>query len=243
MRGRIPIKSVASYAYHQALVRAEHEKPDNEEAWNLALAHLCEQASVAGPDYEARRRAAWVGMCVLKDWSPVVGRMETIGDSVPVKVSLHDYINGPDRILLQQIAAAWDQLRSIFGDELIVRLSGRSEESGHYLAWNSLALVASDNPTLERELENQLVANPQLRTWSGILLWTMRRRIENPAVILEALLLYLRGSEHPLDDPVTYMLLNPNGWPATRPTARCAGTGRTRKSPGISTRIVGDAGS
>ena len=204
-----PNKSVASYAYHQALVRAEHEKPDNEEAWNLALAHLCEQASVAGPDYEARRRAAWVGMCVLKDWSPVVGRMETIGDSVPVKVSLHDYINGPDRILLQQIAAAWDQLRSIFGDELIVRLSGRSEESGHYLAWNSLALVASDNPTLERELENQLVANPQLRTWSGILLWTMRRRIENPAVILEALLLYLRGSEHPLDDPVTYMLAEP----------------------------------
>ena len=69
-----------------------------------------------GFDHEARRRAAWVGMCVLKDWSPVLDRMETVGDLVPAKAGLYDYLNGPDRVLLHQVAASWEQLRNTFGD-------------------------------------------------------------------------------------------------------------------------------
>ena len=204
-----PNKSVASFAYHQALAKVKQIDPGNGEAWNSALAQLGDQAAAYGPDYEARRRAAWVGMCVLEDWSPVLGRMETIGDSVPVNVSLHDYLNGPDRVLLQQIAAAWEQLRSTFGDELIARLSGRREELGQNLAWNALALVAEEHPTLERELEDKVVANPQLRTWPGIFLWTLRRGAGNSAVVIEDILHFLRGSDYAHDEAIHYLLAEP----------------------------------
>ena len=141
--------------------------------------HLGEQASIVGPDFEARRRAAWVGMCVLTDWSPVVERTETTDDSTLVTVSLYDYLNGPDRVLLQQISTAWERLRSTFGEEVITRLSGRFRESGQDAAWNWLALVASENPTLERELERELTTNVHVRSSSGILLWVARRRNES----------------------------------------------------------------
>ena len=203
-----PNKSVASLAYHQALIKI-YEEPGNEEAWNLTLTHLGEQASAGGFDDEARRRAAWVGMCVLKDWSPVLDRMETVGDLVPVNVGLNDYLNGPDRILLQQIAASWEQLRSTFGDQLLVRLSGRLERASPDLVWNVLALVAAENPTLERELENELGANPQMRTLSGIFLWTVRRRAGGPEAVLEALASFLRDSLYPHDEPVYELLAQP----------------------------------
>ena len=203
-----PNKSLASLAYHQALIKI-YEEPGNEEAWNLTLTHLGEQASAGGFDDEARRRAAWVGMCVLKDWSPVLDRMETVGDLVPVNVGLNDYLNGPDRILLQQIAASWEQLRSTFGDQLLVRLSGRLERASPDLVWNVLALVAAENPTLERELENELGANPQMRTLSGIFLWTARRRAGGPEAVLEALASFLRDSLYPHDEPVYELLAQP----------------------------------
>ena len=203
-----PNKSAASLAYHQALLKV-YEDLGNKDAWNLALTHLAEQASSYGFDYEARRRAAWVGMCVLKDWSPVLDRMEMVGDSAPVNVDLDDYLNGPDRILLQQIAASWEQLRSTFGDQLLVRLSGRLERGSQDLVWNSLALVAAENPTLECELENALAANPQLRTHSGIFLWTIRRRAGGAEAVLEALPSFLRDSFFPHDDLVYELLAQP----------------------------------
>ena len=203
-----PNKSAASLAYHQALIKI-NEEPTNEEAWNLALTHLGEQASAYGFDHEARRRAAWVGMCVLKDWSPVLERMETVGDLVSVNVDLNDYLNGPDRILLQQIAASWEQLRSTFGDQLLVRLSGQLERGSLDLVWNALALVAAENPTLERELENELATNPQLRTLSGIFLWTIRRRAGGSEAVLEALASFLRDSLYPHDEPVYELLAQP----------------------------------
>ena len=204
-----PNKSVASLAYHQALVKIKQEEPGNEEVWNLALAHLGDEASAYGPDHEARRRAAWVGMCVLEDWTPVLDRMETIGDSVPVSVSLYDLLNGPDRILLQQIAALWEQLRSTFGDQLLARLSRRSVGHSQDSAWDTLALVAAENPDLERELENELVANPQLRTRSGVFLWTVRRRTGSSAVVSEALIPFLRHSDYSHDESFNGMLAEP----------------------------------
>ena len=113
-----PNKSVASLAYHQALTKIRQEQPGNDELWALALAHLGEQASVYGPDHDARRRAAWVGMCVLENWSPVLDRVKATASTASVSVDLTDHLNGPDRILLQQIAATWEKLRSTFGDQL-----------------------------------------------------------------------------------------------------------------------------
>ena len=189
-----PNKSVASLAHHQALVKIRQEGPGNEEAWNFTLAHLGEQASAYGPDHQARRRAAWVGMCVLENWSPVLDRVETIGNLASVNVRLNDPLNGPDRILLQQIVATWEKLRNTFGDQLIDRLSGSLGRGSPDSVWNSLALVAAENSTLERELENELVANPQLRTLSGIFLWTIRRRARRPEAVSEALISFLRDN-------------------------------------------------
>ena len=204
-----PNKSVASFAYHQALLKSENNGVDNDPAWDPVLEHLGEQASIVGPDFEARRRAAWVGMCVLTDWSPVVERTETTDDSTLVTVSLHDYLNGPDRVLLQQISTAWERLRSTFGEEVITRLSGRFRESGQDAAWNWLALVASENPTLERELERELTTNVHIRSSSGILLWVARRRNESSDAFLEHLRPYLRSNDYLIDEPVVNLLAEP----------------------------------
>ena len=204
-----PNKSVASFVHHQSLLKVDHNQPVDQEGMNAALARLHEQASATGPDYEARRRAAWVGMCVLRNWSAVVGRMESVEGSISVNVNLLDYLNGPDRILLQQIAATWEQLRSTFGEDLIVRLSGMPRESRQLLAWDSLALVASDNPTLERDLEHTLATNPELRTSNGIFLWTVQRERENPAAILDSLSSFLRASDYPLGESLVRLLSEP----------------------------------
>ena len=204
-----PNKSVSSLAYHWALTRIKQEQPGNDELWALALAHLGEQASVYGPDYEARRRAAWVGMCVLEDWSPVLDRMKATASTASVCVGLTDHLNGPDRILLQQIAASWEKLRSTFGDQLFDLLSGPLERGSQDSVWNSLALVAAENPILERELENEIGANPKLRTLSGIFQWTVSRRGRGSAEISETLISLMRDSRHSYDEPVRYLLDQP----------------------------------
>ena len=135
--------------------------------------------------------------------------MKTTDDSTLVTVSLHDYLNGPDRVLLQQIATAWERLRSTFGEEVITRLSGRFRESGQDAAWNWLALVASENPTLERELERELTTNVHIRSSSGILLWVARRRNESSDAFLEYLRPYLRSNDYLIDEPVVNLLAEP----------------------------------
>ena len=204
-----PNKSVSSLAYHQALTKIRQEQPNNDELWARALAHLGEQASVYGPASDARRRAAWVGMCVLEDWSPVLDRVKATARTASVSVGLADHLNDPDRILLQQIAATWEKLRSTFGDQLFALLSGPLERGSVDSVWNSLALVAAGNPILERELENELVANPQLRTLSGIFLWTVSRRARGSAEISETLISLMRDSRHSYDEPVRYLLAQP----------------------------------
>ena len=204
-----PNKSVASFVHHQSLLKVDHNQPLDQEAANAALTRLYEQASAAGPDYRARRRAAWVGMCVLKDWSPVLGRMEAVDGSTAVNVDLLDYMNGPNRTLLQQIAATWEELRNTFGEDLIARLSGMPRESRQLWAWDSLALVASENSTLERDLEHALATNPELRTWNGIFLWTVQREKENPTAILDSLSSFLRSSDYPLSESLVRLLSEP----------------------------------
>jgi hypothetical protein len=69
-------KSAASLAYHSALLAARDRGELEEESWEAARQRLALQAAIYGPDHEARRRAAWVGMCVMKDWSMLDGVVE-----------------------------------------------------------------------------------------------------------------------------------------------------------------------
>ncbi len=170
-----PNKSIASLAYHRALLRAREEGHVDNEQWDRALVYLGKQASCYGPDHEARRRSAWVGMCVCGDWSMLEGRVETIGESLPVGVSLADPFHGPDGTLLQQLASCWEDLRSEFGDTLLPRLSGLRAEEPKSDVWNALALVAGRNTTLQQELESAIAADPGLLGLNGVLVWCVTR--------------------------------------------------------------------
>ena len=202
-------KSVASFAYHQALLNINQQKPGDEEAWNQALAHLGNQAVAIGPDHEDRRRAAWVGMCVLRNWSPFLNRLEASARLARVSVSLTYQFRVPDRILLQQIAASWEQLRTTFGGQLLAILSGPLERDNLDAVWNTLALVASENAALERELENEVAANPQLHTRSGIFTWILRKRVLGAEAVREALISFLSDNSNFRDEAVGHLLVQP----------------------------------
>ena len=72
-----PNKSVASLAYHRALLRAKEEGYVGDEEWSQSVGHLREQALQYGWDNEARRRGAWVGACVCGELSTLRNLQET----------------------------------------------------------------------------------------------------------------------------------------------------------------------
>ena len=204
-----PNKSVASFAYHQALLKINQQEPVDEEMWNQTLTQLGNQAVAIGPDHEDRRRAAWVGMCVLKDWSPMLNRLEARGNLAGMSVALNYQFRVPDRVLLQQIAASWEQLRITFGDQLLGLLSGPLERDNVDHVWDSLSLVAPENTVLERELENEVAANPQLQTRTGIFTWILRRKVLRPEAVPEALTSFLRDNSNFRDEAARQLLLRP----------------------------------
>ena len=85
----------------------------------------------------------------------------------------------------------------------------RSEFHGQLFAWDSLALVAQQNPVLERELEDELAANPHLRTWPGPFLWNVRKGYGNSAAVLDALPHFLREGDYVHNGMVYCILAEP----------------------------------
>ncbi len=170
-----PNKSIASLAYHKALLRAKAEGHIGPQEWDLALEHLVHQATCYGPDFDARRRAAWVGMCVCGGWSKLKARIETSGDSDRGRIRLADILHGPDWTLLQQLALRWEDLRASFGDTLLPLLSRTQEQADYRDVWDSLALVAGQSSTLEAELESSVASDPELLGVDGVLVWFVTR--------------------------------------------------------------------
>jgi len=200
-------KSAASLAYHSALAAAHEQGEVTEDVWLAACHWLAHQAGIYGPDHEARRRAAWVGMCALRDWSMLEGVFERIGDEVPVGVSLDEPLRGADLVLLAAIAEAWPQLRAIFGDTLLERLSGpRGSRSAS--PWGPLALVASNSETLADELRTAIVADPALLENDSILLWFATRPGVSVEAIASALVKRLRANDNGRG-VATYLLSRP----------------------------------
>lgn len=188
-------KSVASLTYHRALLEARHGGDLDDNTWNEAIVHLADQACAYGHDYEARRRAAWVGMCVIGDWSMIDGRMETIGDPAPVGVALADPLNGIDSTLVQQLAARWKELRARFGDALMARLSGVRESNDEPAVWAALAHGARGHPALEREVEAAVVSNPDLLRKDGVLAW-FASHAKGTDQAAQAIVSRLRSADH-----------------------------------------------
>jgi hypothetical protein len=201
-------KSVASLAYHRALLEGRTNGLVDDKQWEAARVHLAEQASCYGPDHEARRRAAWVGMCVLDDWSMLSGLNERIGDPHPVGVPLSEPLHGPDLVLLQQIASRWQHLRIHFGESLVTRLSGLRGGRGDESAWNSLALVASQSQSLENDLQDAVTSDPALLKQDGALAWFASRPGTTAEVVSDALLAHLRPESN-VRNVATFLLADP----------------------------------
>lgn len=201
-------KSVASLAYYRSLVRARRDDRLSDEQWNLEKSHLAKQASCYGPDYKSRRRGAWVGMCVLRDWSMVTARTEMIGPATDISVELFDPIHGPDQTLLQELAARWEDLRSVFGEDLLVRLSGRSqrEESS---VWDALALVATHSRSIDQQLENAVANDPSLLNGDGVLAWFATRGGSQSDLIVNSLISRLQRVSDNLESTVSSLVSDP----------------------------------
>lgn len=165
------VKSLASLAYHRALLAGRDAGLVDEATLEDAVAYATDVAASYGPDHEARHRAAWVGLCVLGAWDHVAARRETIGEAEPVGVTLSDPFTGPDRVLLGEIARCWRQLREVFGADLLRRLSGRHSEANEASAWGALATVAGQSPQLEYELRAAVSEQPSLLADESVLLW------------------------------------------------------------------------
>ncbi|MDE2886073.1 MAG: NACHT domain-containing protein [Chloroflexota bacterium] len=190
-------KSIASLAYHRALLRAREEGGIDDEHWTQEMVHLEEEASCYGFDHEARRRSAWVGMCVCGDWSMLDDRMERADATTPIRVPLADSLYGPDRILVQELAMCWESLRMKFGEGLLSRFSGLVGQQSANDVWNALALVADQDVALGQELDSLIADDPELLNKDNIFLWFTTRRSTNADAITSAFIARLQqNSEH-----------------------------------------------
>lgn len=167
----VSVKSVASLAYHRALLAQRGAGLLDDAEWTAAIAYAADVASSYGHDHEARRRAAWVGLCVLGAWDQVLERRETIGTAEPVAVTLSDVFNGPDAVLVGEIAKCWPQLRAMFGESLEGRLSGTRGESDDPAVWGALATGAAQSTQLEQELRAAVTKQPSLLKNESVLTW------------------------------------------------------------------------
>ena len=202
-------KSYASLAYHRALFDARNEGIVSDEEWEHAKAVLRREASCYGPDYESRRRAAWVGMSVLSDWSMVDGLTETIGNPCPVSVSLGDGWVKPDTVLLQQVASRWRDLHVHFGSDFLSRLSGIRGHNSLHQVWAGLSVVAAQYPEVERELESAIEDKPELLEEEPILLWFLSRPQCNSEMAAEVLVASLCHAKNNLRELADALITEP----------------------------------
>ena len=201
-----PNKSIASLAYHRALLRAKEEGYVDNEQWSQAVDHLREQALRYGWNDEARRSGAWVGACVCGELSILRTLEETNGEAFPVGVALDDVIYGPDRTLLQQIALHWEDIRKELGETLISRLSGIRERNSTSDVWNSLALVADQNVQLQQELEVAVSDDPALLKRNGVLVWFVTRGSGSAEAVADVLVSRLEEVDDPSENLVSILV-------------------------------------
>ena len=200
-----PNKTVASIAFHRALLRSKEEGDLDDKRWSLAMDHLRDQAVRYGWDDAARRSGAWVGMCICGQSSILRGCAETNGEPFPAGVALDDVIYGPDRALLQQIALNWEDLRRELGETLLVRLSGIRERNSLSDVWNSLALVADQNIQLQQELEVAVSDDPTLLKRNGVLVWFVTRGSGSAEIVADALISRLVEVDDPRENLVSIL--------------------------------------
>ena len=203
-------KSVASLAFHRALLRAQQEKSIGDDQWEEAMVNLANQASAQGFRGEPRRRSAWVGMCVCANWSMVTDLEEPADEAAPNKVPLVDLLNGPDTTLLQQLASKWPDLRAEFGEQLLDRFetiisTNDANDMAH--VWEALALVAMQNSALQSELDKAVADDPDLLRMNGVVAWFVARATTTADEVFNVFDYRLRKGEQTYDDLVPILAM------------------------------------
>jgi hypothetical protein len=201
-------KSYASQAYHRALIVAKNNGMIDDEKVLQAKDKLKQELSCYGPDYEARRRAAWVGMCILSDWSLLDGLYETIGESAPVQANLGSY-KFPDVILLHQIGLNWNRVKLHLGDDFLNRLSGRHAQNPIRETWGFLSVIASQYTEIGRALEMAVEGNCELLNDDNILIWYLSQLNKNLDVATIALTNSIKTSENNLRGSIDMLIAEP----------------------------------
>ena len=204
-------KSVASLAFHRALLRARQENVTGDDRWEEAMVNLANHASAQGLDGEARQRSAWVGMCVCADWSVAKEIISTEAKPTASKVPLGDgLLHGPDRTLLQQLASNWADLRAEFGEQLFdcfTAFPGLNDTNETEYIWEALALVAMQNEALQAELEKAVADNPDLLRMNGVVAWFIARATITAEEVFNVLGYRLKNAEHAYDELIPILAM------------------------------------
>lgn len=203
-------KSVASLAFHRALLRARQEKAISDDQWEEAMANLPIHASAQGFDGEARQRSALVGMCVCADWSMAERLIKTGSEPTANKIPLVGLMSGPDRTMLQQLASKWPDLRAEFGEQLFdcfTAFPGSDNTNSMEYVWEALALVAMQNEALQADLEKAVADNPDLLRMNGVVAWFIARATITAEEVFNVLDYRLRKAEHTYDELIPILAM------------------------------------
>lgn len=133
------IKSECSINYHRLLKLSERDLSG-------VVEQLSEDTMCYGPDYEARRQAAFCGLTTLDRLDIMLPLREKIGEDKPCAVPFKTmWLNTP---FVKTILENWVKLKNVFHDEFWKRI-GKYEGSTEI--WEGLALFADAYSSVREE--------------------------------------------------------------------------------------------
>ena len=157
-------------------VSRHHQARQNVAGTNAATAEMqwlrgqvTDNLCAYGPDHEELRQLAWISMLMLGDLTLSDGVVETIGYPGQLPgVRLDSYDSDVDPILVDVVAAIWEQLRGHLGDSLLRRLNGSyhrqsTPEEQRRPVMAALATVASRYPAIEEMVRTEAGSDAELR--------------------------------------------------------------------------------
>ena len=151
------VKTRAAIGYFRKLI------PQSDEA-TAALERVTRDIRVSGPDFEERRRAAFVGLLLLHQLEAMATWTEDYREKKPLAISLGHHFR-LDTTLIRLIARHWAEVKAAFGDAAPSRLAG------HLSApfWESMALSALEFRDLRVDLLEEANRDPSLARSAPVL--------------------------------------------------------------------------
>jgi hypothetical protein len=146
------IKTLASIGYHEHLLNSHEDTTEADK-------YLEECIPCYGPDYEARRQAAFPGMLMLKKLNLLSSRKETIGATGQDIVIPFERGTNPNLVLVEFIGRNWDEVKSLLGEDLASKFTRPVDPN---LFWKTMCLVGAQESSLRGELKLVLSSNESI---------------------------------------------------------------------------------